>query len=74
MELRISTDGTLANSLPLATVTGVRAAIKAGATKPLKVAVTLPDLSAGILAGNYTLLVKLTNNDQVLASVPITIA
>jgi hypothetical protein len=73
-ELRVSTDGSLANSLPLATLTGVRASIAAGATEPLKLAFTLPDAAAGVLAGNYVLLVKLATSDQVLASIPVSIA
>jgi hypothetical protein len=74
VELRVSTDGSLANSLPLATLTGVRAAIAAGATEPLKLAFTLPDASAGVLAGSYVLLIKLATSDNVLATIPVAIS
>jgi hypothetical protein len=73
LELRVSTDGSLANSLPLLTLDDVRLPVRAGATRPLKLAFDLPPLP-GILAGSYVLLVKLATSDQVLASVPFTIS
>jgi hypothetical protein len=74
LELRVSTDGTLASSLPLLTLNHVRLPARAGETRPLKLDFTLPDLPTGILAGTYTLLVKLATSDQILASVPFTIS
>jgi hypothetical protein len=74
VELRVSTDGTLVNSLPLITLDDIRLPVRAGATRPMKLAFDLPALPTGVIAGSYTLLVKLAGSDQVLASIPFTIS
>jgi hypothetical protein len=73
LDLRVSMDGAFVNSVPLATLTGVRAAIAAGETRPLKLAFALPELP-GVAAGSYFLLVALAGTEQVLASVPFTVS
>jgi hypothetical protein len=73
LELRLSTDGSLANSLPLAVLTGVRAAVAAGSTRPLHLSFDRPDTGAALPPGTYTLLVKFLSSDAVLASVGVTV-
>lgn len=73
IEVRLSADGIVENSVILATLTARGASIRPGATKNVRLEATLADPLPVLPPGNYTIIARIVSTGQILTTAAVTI-